>query len=143
MPKKIFKFSLIFPLLIAMLALTACAGNASASNNSSNVQITLSDFKITSSLTTFSTGVTYHFTVTNKGAVPHQMLIMPPEPDTITPEKATSDALAGLGSAGINPGETKTFDYTFKQAYPSGKLEFACHLPGHYDAGMHTPIVVK
>ena len=31
-------------------------------------------------------------------------------------------ALGGIG---------KAFDYTFKQAHPAGKLEFACHLPGH------------
>jgi uncharacterized cupredoxin-like copper-binding protein len=34
-------------------------------------------------------------------------------------------------------------DYTFTKAYPAGTLEFACHLSGHYEAGMHLPITVQ
>jgi uncharacterized cupredoxin-like copper-binding protein len=137
----------IFSLMaIAMFALAACGGSAGASSGSSqpvNVQVTLTDFKIVSSVTTFSSSVSYHFTVTNKGSVAHQMLIMPPEPDTISADQATSMSLAGIGGQGMAPGTTKTFDYTFTKPAPAGTLEFACHLPGHYDAGMHTPIVVQ
>jgi uncharacterized cupredoxin-like copper-binding protein len=120
---------------------TACSGAASATGKPVDVQVTLTDFKIDSSLTTFSTGVPYHFVVTNKGAVNHQFLIMPPIASPTT-EQINQMMLAGIAGQGLAPGATQTVDYTFKSA-PAGTLEFACHLPGHYDAGMHTPIVVK
>lgn len=135
-------------LVVTSLALVACgstspaSASGSPSGNPVNVQVTLSDFKIQSSLTTFKVGVPYHFTVTDKGSVSHQALIMPVAPDTTTADQATKMSLAGIGGNGMAAGSTKTFDYTFKQAYPAGKLEIACHLPGHYDAGMHLGIVV-
>lgn len=42
----------------------------------------------------------------------------------------------------IAPGETKTFDYAFASSMVGQNFEFACHLPGHYEAGMHLPIMV-
>jgi uncharacterized cupredoxin-like copper-binding protein len=138
-------------MVVATFALAACgsarasAGSSQSSGSSQpvNVQVTLTDFKIQSSLTAFSTGVPYHFTVTNKGALAHQVLIMPPEPSPISADQATSMSLAGIGGQGMAPGTTKTFDYTFTKPAPAGTLGFACHLPGHYEAGMHTPIVVQ
>ncbi len=132
------------PLLaLAALLLVAC-GSAAASSSPINVQVTLTDFKIDSSLTTFSAGVPYHFVVTNKGAVNHEFVIMPPVQGENDIETALpKEALAGILGKDLTPGATKTLDYTFTQPAPAGKLEFACHLPGHYDAGMHLSIVVK
>ena len=94
-------------------------------------------------VTTFSVGVPYHFVVTNKGAVAHEFVIMPLEQGTQGSEaQLPSTALAGIAGKDLPTGATKTLDYTFTQA-PAGGLEFACHLPGHYEAGMHTPITVK
>ncbi len=125
--------------MVAILA--ACGGGGAASGNATTVTVTLTDFKIDSSLTSFSVGVPYHFVVTNKGAITHEFEIMPPEPSSISADQVQKDALAGINP--VPTGQTKTVDYTFTQAYASGALEFACHLAGHYDAGMHTPIVVN
>ena len=132
------------PLMVALVAvLAACGGGGAASGNATQVQVTLTDFKIESSVTTFSTGVPYHFVVTNKGAVAHEIVIMPPEQGAQSSEaQLPSAALAGIAGKDLPAGATKTLDYTFTQA-PAGGLEFACHLPGHYEAGMHTPITVK
>ncbi len=43
----------------------------------------------------------------------------------------------------LNPGATKTFDYTFALQAAGPHPEFACHLPGHYETGMHLDITVK
>lgn len=130
-------------LLLAGFILSACSGGAAGSSGSTNVTVTLTDFNITSTLTTFKQGVTYHFTVTNNGAVAHQLYIMPPSSEQLTDAQVQQMALAGLSETELTPGATKTFDYTFTQAYASGSLEFACHVPGHYDAGMHLGIVVQ
>jgi uncharacterized cupredoxin-like copper-binding protein len=138
------RFIPLMVLAVALLAACGGGGNAASGGSPVQVQVTLTDFKIDSSLTTFSVGVPYHFVVTNKGAVAHEFVIMPPEQGAQGSEtQLPSTALAGILGKDLTPGTTKTLDYTFTQAAPAGKLEFACHLPGHYEAGMHTPIVVQ
>jgi uncharacterized cupredoxin-like copper-binding protein len=129
-------------LMVLGAVLTACGGSASSANVV-NVTVTLSDFKYDSSLTTFKQGVAYHFTVTNNGATNHDFYIMPPSTDPLTADQAKAMSLAGISGDQLPPGTSKTLDYTFTKAYPAGSLEFACHLPGHYDAGMHLPVIVQ
>ncbi len=85
----------------------------------------------------------YHFVVTNKGTMEHEFMIIKPEPSSVGSDQLDSDALAHIEEADLQPGQTASVDYTFLQAYPEGSLEFACHLPDHYEKGMHTSIVVK
>src|SRR5512135_2149041 len=81
-------FGLSLALLLLMLA--ACGTGTSPSGpaqsqttpsgsapGSQQVRVTLSDNKITSSLTTFTIGKPYHFVVTNTGNVAHQFVIAP------------------------------------------------------------------
>jgi len=136
---RIFKTISVF-LLVAVL-LAACGGGGSSSG-ATTVNITLTDFAISSSLTTFKVGVPYHFVVKNNASVPHEIWIDPVDAN-LTPDTAKSQALAGLGQDVLTAGATQSFDYTFTKAYPAGSYEFACHLPGHYEAGMHVGIVVQ
>jgi uncharacterized cupredoxin-like copper-binding protein len=39
--------------------------------------------------------------------------------------------------------ETKPFDYTFASSMLGQNFAFACHLLGHYEAGMKLPITVS
>jgi uncharacterized cupredoxin-like copper-binding protein len=50
-------------------------------------------------------------------------------------------ALAMIDS--VAPGEKKTLDYTFASPASGQNFEFACHLPGHCEAGMKLPITVS
>ena len=145
MSKSFQQIARFVPLMVLVVAvLAACGGGAASGGSPVQVQVTLTDFKIDSSLTTFSTGVPYHFVVVNKGAVAHEFVIMPPAQGlTGSESQLPATALAGIMGKDLAAGATKTLDYTFTQAAPAGGLEFACHLPGHYEAGMNTPIVVK
>jgi uncharacterized cupredoxin-like copper-binding protein len=129
-------------LLLVAVLLAACGGGGGASSSGTTVNITLTDFVISSSLTTFKVGVPYHFVVKNNASVPHEVWIDPVDPN-LTADTAKSQALAGLGPDVLSAGVTQSFDYTFTKAYPAGALEFACHVPGHYEAGMHVGIVVQ
>jgi uncharacterized cupredoxin-like copper-binding protein len=152
--------SLIFSLLlVAVLGLSACSGTSVASSPSSgaastpaskavsgnavDVTITLTEFKIESSMTDFKVGVPYHFIITNKGNYPHEFRIMPPASGSITPDQAQATTLAMVGKSDLPAGATATLDYTFTQPAPAGTLEFSCHLPGHYDKGMLLAITVE
>jgi len=107
------------------------------------VKITLTEFTIQSSQTEFQVGVPYHFVITNNGSVAHEIEIMPPISGQVAPDQVKSASLARVTEDQLPPGGSATLDYTFTKPYSAGSLEFACHLPGHYEAGMHLPIIVK
>ncbi len=141
-------------LVLAAFLLAACGSSSSASatptagaaaggGQAVTVNVTLTDFHVQSSLTTFKVGTPYHFVVVNKGAVAHEFDIVPPEPGSTAHAQIVKDALAMLDSSKLAPGGTATLDYTFTQAAASGKLQLACHVPGHYDQGMHQDITVQ
>ena len=143
MSRSIKKSALLITLVMsATVGMTACSGGDSASNKPVEVQVTLTEFKIDSSLTSFKVGVPYHFIVSNNGSVPHEFNIMPPESGQLTTDQVQKMALARIDQSGLDAGATGTLDYTFTQEYPQGTLELTCHLPGHYEAGMHVPIIV-
>ncbi|GAB1471702.1 hypothetical protein MASR2M66_25800 [Chloroflexota bacterium] len=131
-------------LTIALLLLTACG----AQGNSNEVKITLTDFGMESSRTSFEVGVPYHFVITNEGAINHEMMIMAPLTEMqmsmdMDMEEMDALALAMIKEDELTPGATMTLDYTFTEPAPDGTLEFACHVEGHYVAGMKLPITVK
>jgi uncharacterized cupredoxin-like copper-binding protein len=140
-----FTFKKVLVILItAGLLLTACGSQG----NSNEVKITLTDFGIESSRTSFEAGVPYHFVVTNDGKVNHEIMIMPPLSEdqmgmAMDMEEMDKMALAMIEEDELTPGATVAMDYTFTVPAPAGSLEFACHTPGHYEAGMKLPITVK
>jgi uncharacterized cupredoxin-like copper-binding protein len=141
--RKIILTILIAGFLVPLLV--ACGGGSSASNGPVDVQVALSEFKFESSLTTFKVGVPYHFIVTNNGTVPHELMIMKPmeTPAGMDMEEMDKMALALIEEDDLPVGATATLDYTFTEPAASGELEFACHTPGHYEAGMKLPIIVE
>jgi uncharacterized cupredoxin-like copper-binding protein len=159
MMKHRFAFGGLFALLLVVLSAcgaSSAASPASGSTGVQNVQVTLSEFKINSSLTTFSSGVPYHFVVANAGKIVHEFMIMPmgmtmtmgtstPSMNmgTPTPSMENMDKQALAMIQAVNPGETRTLDYTFAQDTSGQHLEFDCHLPGHYEAGMKLAITVN
>jgi uncharacterized cupredoxin-like copper-binding protein len=136
--KKVF-----FVFVVAGLLLTACGGS-----KATEVQITLTEFGIQSSLTDFQTDVPYRFVISNQGSVEHEFMIMAPlTEDELGMHMNMSDldelALAMIEAADLQAGETASFDFTFREAAKAGTLEFACHTPGHYEANMKLPILVE
>ena len=120
-----------------------------------SVYVTETDYHISASRTTFHPGVTYHFIVKNTSTDLHEFMIGPMMPSTsMTMAQMDAMSLAMLDS--IAPGETETISVTFPKApthvmnampgmsaHPAPQpLEFSCHLPGHYEAGMQLPLTV-
>ena len=133
--------------LVFTVLLTACGGTTSPTTGPSatkptptTVTVTLTDFKIASDLTQFKVRVPYHFVVTNKGATEHELMIAPPMTPGMTMEQIDDTQL--FEASDLEVGQTKTVDYTFQASALKGKWEFACHEPGHYEAGMKLPVTV-
>ena len=137
---------LITTVLIASSLLLSACGPSTNPDGSVDVKVTLTDFKIESSLDSFQVGVLYHFIITNEGNVPHELMIMEPMMagmEGMTMEEMDAMALAHVEEDDLSPGATQTLDYTFTEPAPAGSLEFSCHIAGHYEAGMVLPITVK
>ena len=136
---------LITTVIIATSLLLSACGPSKNPDGSVNVEVTLTDFGIESTLDTFEIGVPYHFIITNEGAVNHELMIMEPMMPgmDMTMEEMDAMALAFVEEDELTPGTTQTLDYTFTEAAPAGSLELGCHIEGHYEAGMVLPIAVK
>ena len=135
--------------LIIALALAACSpeGGQSPQGGSGpvEVKISMTEFAFESPITEFQTGVTYRFVVTNNGAIPHEFMILPPmeNASNMTMEELDEMSLVVIEEDDLPPGATQTVEFMFTEPASTGSLEFACHTPGHYDAGMKLPITVK
>lgn len=140
MSRTAIRISTIFLLIL----LAACSTAQTDQNKPIEVKITATDFGFTASQTTFKVGVPYHFVVTNQGKVAHEfMLVKPIEAGMMDMEEMDAMALSHIEEDDLQAGITQSVDYTFTEAAPTGQLEFSCHLPGHYEAGMKIPITVQ
>lgn len=146
--------------LLMALLLAACGGNTGRTDNhmhdastpgaaanaadGQEIDIALTDFKVASSQTSFVVGKPYRFVITNASKTPHELAIAPP----MDPGHMMSDAemhmasLVHVDADQLPTGTAKTVTYIFTSPATAGQLEFGCHIAGHYDAGMHTPITV-
>ena len=147
-----YRFVLGLFLVTFILVLVACGSSTTSSSSQQGqtpvsgpqtVQVTLSDTRVDSSLTTFTAGMSYHFVVTNSGQVAHQFVMIPMGMgmEQMSVDQMHHSALYMYDS--VAPGETRMFDYTFAMSTGSQSFEFACGTQGHYAAGMQLPFMVN
>ncbi|HEX3722915.1 MAG TPA: heavy metal translocating P-type ATPase, partial [Nitrolancea sp.] len=95
---------------------------------------------------TVRTGETIAFTISNLGTTEHEFVIgnaqFQQEHEKDMEGGNTSQGMADMGDNGVDvpAGKTATLVYTFKQP---GTLYYACHIAGHYAAGMQGTITVS
>jgi uncharacterized cupredoxin-like copper-binding protein len=110
------------------------------------VEVTLTDFGVESSVSEFKVGQPYEFVVTNKGAIPHEFMIMAPlsmDEMDMTMDMMDAQALTMVEEDDLPAGATANFEYTFPKESAGESLEFACHVQGHYEQGMKMAITVN
>jgi uncharacterized cupredoxin-like copper-binding protein len=140
MKQRIISGMLVVVSAIFMVVLAACGSGGTSSNTSTaptpvtsgshQVQVTVTDNKITSSITTFKTGITYDFVVTNKVHAPHDFIIKErakgPNPGTLPHD----GVLYIMNSTQLTPGTTRSFNYEFPISAPQTNVQFTTHLAG-------------
>jgi uncharacterized cupredoxin-like copper-binding protein len=91
-----------------------------------------------------SPGEAVTFVVTNAGQSAHEFTL-----GDAAMQQEHADAMAHMpagmhhelpNSLSLEPGQTRQLTWRFSEV---GTLEFACHEPGHYDAGMRGTITVS
>lgn len=84
-------------------------------------------------------GTRLRFVVTNHDPIPHELIVGDEE---VHAQHATGTHAGHPpipGEVTVRPGGIAVTTFTFDEP---GVVNFACHLPGHYDYGMHGRIVV-
>ena len=107
------------------------------------IKLMAMDIKFMPTDITIKPGETVKFEITNDGKLDHEFVLGSAE------EQAEHDkemaAMAGMKMDHVNgvsvaPGKTGSLIWTFTKA---GTLQYACHVPGHYAAGMIGQLTVK
>ena len=90
----------------------------------------------------FAEGETVRLVFLNAGKFEHEVVI--DSSDKIVEHKALMEEFPEMehddpNPVRLEPGQTGEIVWTFSKA---GQFEFACLIPGHYDMGMHGPVIV-
>jgi uncharacterized cupredoxin-like copper-binding protein len=135
--------------VLAVLLLAACSSGASqtpaASASARTIEVAMTDeLRFEPAEFTVRAGETVRFEVTNTGAILHDFFLGD-EAEQAEHEDEMG-GMSGMGEDGptslsVEPGETKTLEYTFSD--DAGELLIGCHEPGHYDAGMVATVTIE
>lgn len=101
-------------------------------------------FSFEPSVISVDEGETIAFEVTNEGEAPHEFVLgddaLQREHEAEMSEMGSELPADEPFAISVQPGTTKTLAWTFTEA---GTFEYACHVSGHYVAGMVGTITVK
>ena len=115
-------------LALAALGTTVLVVPATASA-AAPIKVTEKEFSISGVPKTLKHGVKYTFTLSNKGAFPHDMLF----------DGKKVDDVGVHNKHAVAPGKSASFSITFPQA---GKYHFYCAIKGHAAKGMKGNVTV-
>ncbi len=152
------KWSVQYVLCAAILATTPSLGFAhehsgesifwfghpgEASKVKRTIALSATDIKFTPTQITVAAGETVKFEIANDGKLDHEFVLGSAE-EQVEHDKEMA-TMAGMTMTHINgvsvaPGRTGTLIWTFTKA---GTLQYACHVPGHYAAGMVGQLTIK
>ena len=100
-----------------------------------HVDVTLTEYRIRTTSTDIPAGVPVTFAVTNNGQTMHEVVLE--QAGAVDQPLEMNGAEAEIDD--IAPGETKSATWTFTQP---GVYQLACHVPGHFEAGMVQQVTV-
>lgn len=106
------------------------------------IRVTALDIKYDKPEIRVKAGETIKFIVTNTGKLRHEFMIgdMEEQREHAEMMKQMPDMVhEDANTLTLEPGETKSMVWQFTRG---GKLEVACHIPGHYEAGMRSAVIV-
>jgi uncharacterized cupredoxin-like copper-binding protein len=116
--------------------------NPTAAGTGTEVDVTLADNTIQSSLANFQVGVPYTFVIKNTGRHAHNFNISQPVSATGSIDASLSSALLTVKQDQLAPGSGTSVTFTFPDSAVGQQLEFSCLIRQHYEDGMKLAITV-
>lgn len=117
---------------------------APASKATRTIHISAGDaMRFTPDKLSIRAGQTIRFIITNRGKIAHEFVLGPAslqrQHETEMRADRKMDTRAEPNEVALPPGTSRILTWTFTRA---GRLEYGCHLPGHFAAGMRGRIIV-
>ncbi len=113
-----------------------------ASRIARTILITATEFRFSPATVNVKVGETVRFTIVNRGKIAHEFVIGDTA-EQIAHDKemaAMSDmTMDDANGVSVAAGKTASLVWTFTRP---GQLQYACHTPGHYAAGMSGTLIV-
>lgn len=126
---------------------------ADAAKATRTVPIAMRDLTFDPAFVAVKTGETVRFVITNTSTADHDFTLGDAKAQDAHRKEMAEMALMGdmamvhdnmhghdSNAVFIKAGQTKALTWTFTKA---AKIEFACNVPGHYEAGMKGKMVVR
>ena len=130
----------------AAVALTLLVGAAAASRgaaaraNAGTVHITIHYSSFAPDSLEVDPGETVRFVIRNTYPIDHEFILGDEHVQLVHEEGTEAHHAPRPGEVSVPAGETVVTTYTFPES--PGELIFGCHLPGHYDFGMHGSVAI-
>lgn len=121
--------------LVPLIVLPGCS--TADGIGSRQVRVTLTEFSVQASARSVVAGVPYRLRIVNRGQVNHELRIAPPG------VRGGPDEIASVDEMILQPGATHSIEVTFPESARGTEVEIACHLPAHYEFGMHLGVRVQ
>ncbi len=129
----------IIAVLVAVLLVSiAWLGRAHAASTTT-VNVTLKEFSVDMSQGVVPAGTPVTFQVTNEGKIQHEFVVEKAGAVDQALEDENGGEKMDAEIEPFNPGQTKTLQWTFLEP---GTYQVACHVPGHFEAGMKATFTV-
>lgn len=129
----------LLPLTLFVLALVLAACGSAAARPSTSFSVELSDFKFTPDKFVVPAGQQITLTLTNKGAVEHEFVIIKKGQQVTQPFDADDEDKV-YWEHELEAGKTETV--TFTAPSEPGEYEVVCGVEGHLEAGMKATLTV-
>jgi uncharacterized cupredoxin-like copper-binding protein len=126
--------------LLFTLVFGSTVSQAGAANGIFVVKVTMQEWHVDISPATVPVGVPVRFEITNNGKIPHELVL---EKAGAVDESLSADVNGedvDAEAENIQPGASKTMTWTFTEP---GAYQAACHIKGHFEAGMMLPFTVE
>ncbi len=117
-----YRFILVGALGLLVMPVAGCGGDDGGAQRTMTVVGTEMAFEAPDRVVEGDYAVTFR----NEGAVHHELAFMNSQGEFV-------------GRRSIGPGQSTTMDVELEP----GTWELGCYEPGHYDAGMHRPLIVE
>jgi uncharacterized cupredoxin-like copper-binding protein len=126
----------IFAAVAAFVAVAAPLALADGGTQTQNLRLTEREWGIAGVPKTIKAGSPIRVTVTNKGGVPHELVL---EKGVCPKECALRVGGKSAEIEGVKPGLTKSATWIITKP---GRYAFTCRVPGHWKAGMRKTFTV-
>ena len=127
---------------LGLACLTACGASSAAPSDASDakVEVAIEHSAFDLDETSFEAGETVTFVIRNEDPIDHEFIIGDGRVHAQHEEgKQRHHHGTVPGEISVPAGTTRRTTFTFDE---EGNVEYACHLPGHYDYGMRGAVSV-